>query len=115
MPAGGVLTIETSNVLLEGDYCNRHECIEAGHYVALTFSDTGHGMDEETKARIFEPFFTTKEVGKGTGLGLASVYGIIRQHNGHIDLSSKPGIGTTFQIYLPMIEDADELVKAKCA
>ncbi len=108
MPDGGTLTIEIENESLDqASVVNRPE-IKPGSYVRLTVSDTGHGMDEQTLGRIFDPFFSTKEVGKGTGLGLATVYGIVKQHGGHIECSSKLGVGTVFKIWFPAIRAEDQ-------
>jgi two-component system cell cycle sensor histidine kinase/response regulator CckA len=101
MPKGGQLRIDTAAVEVDAEGARRHPKARPGAFVRLTVADTGCGMDGETLGRIFEPFFSTKEVGKGTGLGLATVYGIVTQHQGWIDVSSKVGTGTTFQVYLP--------------
>jgi CheY-like chemotaxis protein len=104
IPRGGKLTFETANVDLDTDYCLKNPGVSPGPYVRVTVSDNGCGMSEETKARIFEPFFTTKEVGKGTGLGLAMVYGFIKQSGGHIAVKSTPNQGTTFHLYFPQVQ-----------
>jgi len=106
MPEGGRIIIETENVILSQEYARQRVEVTPGRYVLLTLSDTGRGMDRETLEHIFEPFYTTKETGQGTGLGLAMVYGIIKNHGGHIACYSEPGQGTVFKIYLPAAEGA---------
>jgi two-component system cell cycle sensor histidine kinase/response regulator CckA len=113
MPKGGQLTLETADVLFSAPHDCHTETAPPGRYVMLAVSDTGSGMDANTLAHIFEPFFTTKEVGKGTGLGLPMVYGIVRQNRGYVEVNSRPGQGTTLRIYLPRLEGPVEVPKAR--
>lgn len=114
MPDGGSLVIETANIDLDEDYCSRHPHVQPGKFVLLALSDTGCGMSPDIKRHLFEPFFTTKTVGKGTGLGLATTFGIVKQAKGTIEVYSEPGRGTSFKIYLPRLsEPADRLITEK--
>ncbi len=108
MPGGGNLIIKTGITTMDQEFCRTHPGAAPGTYALVTVSDNGHGIDEESLKHIFEPFYTTKDIGKGTGLGLAMVYGIVKEHQGYIMPSSKPGEGTTFEIYLPIFAGRKE-------
>ena len=103
MPQGGKLVIETRNIVLDADHADFQPELKPGEYVQLSISDTGSGMPPDVRDRVFEPFFTTKEKGRGTGLGLAMVYGFVKQSGGHVTIYSEVGHGTTFNLYFPRI------------
>ena len=113
MPTGGTVSIETRPVALDAAFQHAHGFGDPGTYALISFSDTGTGMDEATRLKIFQPFFTTKGVGKGTGLGLAMVYGVVKQHGGYINVYSEPGVGTTFSIYLPLSSEEPVPIKGE--
>src|SRR5438309_6213973 len=113
MPLGGQVIIETMNRRLERGQIDQYPDAPAGDYTVLSVRDTGTGMDAETRSHLFEPFFTTKMAGKGTGLGLATVYGIVRQSNGYISVASELGRGTTVEVHLPRVLEAGEMAKPR--
>jgi signal transduction histidine kinase len=113
MPKGGILEILLNNVKLNKRLSAKFDDLEPGSYIRLTIRDTGYGMDKKTLERIFDPFFTTKYSETGTGMGLSVVHGIVKNHNGDIIVQSEPGVGTTFQIYLPTIKSVDEALSKK--
>jgi CheY-like chemotaxis protein len=111
MASGGKVTITTENVILDEKYCRQHDELVPGPYVEIAVTDTGSGMPKEVLERVFEPFFTTKKAGKGTGLGLGQVYAFIRQSNGHVEIDSEPGQGTTVRLYLPALPESHRVAQ----
>jgi len=112
MPTGGKVTITTGNSFLDEEYCREHEELTPGQYVQVSVADSGTGMSKEVLERVFEPFFTTKEAGQGTGLGLAQVYGFVKQSGGHVEIESEPGKGTTVRMFLPRLAGKDAVEQA---